>query len=168
MPGASICYPTYAVTSFNLIAACSDCNKAKSSKIITTGENETIHPYYDDFDDEVWIKVNIIEAFPIGFIFEVCKQKSWTEEKFKRAKNHFDILKLNRLYSVHASEIFAPYKIQLKRLYGRRGDIAIKLDLTDRKESYEEIRLNSWEAVMYRALINSKWFFETYIPAEMI
>lgn len=161
-------YPTYAVTPFNLVAACSDCNRAKNDKVITSREDETIHPYYDDFDDEVWIKTNLIEEFPIGFNFMVYKPDSWTEEKFKRAKNHFKIFKLNRLYSAHASEIFAPYKIQLKRLYGRRGDIAIKEDLEDRIESNKEIRLNSWEASMYTVLLNSKWFFETYIPAEII
>ncbi|HEX9058819.1 MAG TPA: hypothetical protein VF941_01425 [Clostridia bacterium] len=161
-------YPTYAVTSFNLVAACSDCNKAKRDKVITSREEEPIHPYYDDFDDEVWIKANLIEEFPIGFSFTVFKPESWPDVKFKRAENHFNIFNLNVLYSLHASEVFAPYKIQLRRLYVRRGDIAIKEDLEDRIESHKEIRRNSWEAAMYTALLNSKWFFETYIPAQII
>ena len=161
-------YPTYAVTPFNLVAACSDCNKAKSDKIIKSREEETIHPYYDDFNDAIWIKANLIEEFPIGFNFAVYKPDLWTDEKFKRAQNHFNTFHLNVLYSSHASEIFAPYKIQLKRLYARKGDIALKEDLEDRMESNKEIRLNSWEAALYKALLNSKWFFETYIPAEII
>jgi hypothetical protein len=160
-------YPTYAVTAFNLLPSCSDCNKAKQTKIITSREEETIHPYYDDFNDEVWIKANIIEEFPIGFNFNVYKPASWTDEKFKRAVNHFDTFHLNALYSSHAADRFAPYKIQLKRLYSRGGEKAIKEDIEDRSESNKEIRLNSWEAAMYTALLSSSWFFETYIPTEI-
>ena len=161
-------FPTYAVTPYNLIAACFECNKAKRAKVITSREEETIHPYYDDFGDEVWIKANIIERFPIGFNFMVNKPDSWTDEKFKRAENHFITFHLSTLYSSHASDIFAPYRIQLKRLYGRRGDIAVKEDLEDRIVSNKEIRLNSLEAALYTALLNSEWFFETYIPAEIM
>ena len=160
-------YPVYAVTPFNLVAACSDCNKAKSVDIINSRDDETIHPYYDDFDDEVWIKANIIEEFPLGFTFMVNKPESWDDIKFQRAKKHFDTFNLNSLYKSHAADIFAPYKVQLKRLYMRRGDIAIKEDLVDRVESYKEIRLNSLEVAMYTALLGSRWFFETYIPSEM-
>ncbi|EQB87921.1 hypothetical protein J2Z44_001298 [Clostridium punense] len=160
-------YPTYAVTAFNLLASCSECNKVKLTKTIASREEETIHPYYDDFNDEVWLKAVIIEEFPIGFIFTVYKPDTWIDEKFKRAKNHFATFRLSSLYSAHAADIFSSYKIQLKRLYRRRGIEAIREDLEDRMVSNREVRLNSWEAAVYAALLNSSWFFDTYIPAEM-
>jgi len=159
-------YPTYSITPLNLIAACYDCNKVKLAKEIESREEETIHPYYDDFDDEVWIKVNIIEEFPIGFEFKVLKPDSWNDEKFKRAENHFNTFLLNKLYISHASDIFAPYKIQLKRLFNRRGEEAVKEDLEDRIESNREVRLNSWEAAVYSALFNCDWFLKIYLPNE--
>lgn len=160
-------YPTYAVTAFNLLPSCFECNNAKKTKAIASREDETIHPYYDDFNDETWIKAIIIEEFPIGFNFAVYKPDPWTDEKFRRAKNHFDTFKLNKLYSSHAADNFSPYKIQLKRLYNRGGEEAIKEDLEDRIVSHKEIRLNSWEAAMYTALLNNIWFFETYMPTEV-
>lgn len=159
-------YPTYSITPFNLVASCYDCNKVKKSKVIELREDETIHPYYDDFNDEVWIKATIIEEFPIGFEFKVFKPDSWNDEKIKRAENHFSTFRLNELYSCHASEIFAPYKIQLKKLFNRRGEEAVQEDLKDRIESYREIRLNSWEAAVYSALLNCEWFFKIYLPSE--
>jgi hypothetical protein len=159
-------YPTYSITPFNLIAACYDCNKVKLDKEIKSREVETIHPYYDYFEDEIWIKVNIIEEFPIGFEFKVVKPDSWNDEKFDRAENHFNTFLLNKLYSAHASEIFAPYKIQLKKLFIRRGEDAVKEDLEDRIEAHREIRLNSWEAAVYFALLNCDWFFKVYLPRE--
>lgn len=161
-------FPTYAVTPYNLIATCADCNKVKSDNVIILRENETIHPYYDDFNDEVWIKGELIEEFPIGFNFTVYKPKTWSDEKFKRAENHFKTFRLNALYSAHASEMFAPYKVQIMRLYNRRGIEVIKEDLEDKIESYRSIRLNTWEAAMFTALLNSEWFFGTYLHGERV
>ena len=52
-------FPLYAVTPYNLIPACSDCNKDKFNDVSICREKETIHPYYDDFTDEVWIKAKM-------------------------------------------------------------------------------------------------------------
>lgn len=161
-------YPTYAITPTNLIAACADCNKVKSNNIIESREKETIHPYYDDFNDNVWIKARIIEEIPIGFNFFVSKPENWTEEKFKRAKNHFKVFKLNHLYAAHASDAFVPYKSMLKKRYVRGGVGAIKGDLQDQIEVFREARLNSWEAAMYEAILDSEWFFNTYLLTEIV
>jgi hypothetical protein len=160
-------YPTYAITPFNLVAACSDCNKAKSDKVITSREEETIHPYYDDFDDEIWIKANLIEKFPIGFSFCVDKPKLWNDVKFKRSENHFNIFHLNKLYSSHAASEITSYKFMLKTLNEYGGEKLIKKDLEARIESKQKVWLNSWEAAMYTSLLNSKWFFKTYVPSEI-
>ncbi|MDS0528473.1 HNH endonuclease [Clostridium sp. SHJSY1] len=160
-------YPVYSITPFNLVAACSDCNKAKSDKVITSREKETIHPYYDNFDDEIWIKAKLIEEFPIGFSFYVDKPNSWEDVKFKRANNHFNTFHLNKLYSSHAASEFTSYKFMIKTFYKHGGEELIKLDLESRIESHRKVWLNSWEAAMYTALLNNKWFFNTYIPSEV-
>lgn len=161
-------YPTYAITPTNLIAACADCNKAKSNNIIESRDKETIHPYYDDFNDRVWIRARIIEGIPIGFNFFVDKPENWTEEKFERAKNHFKVFRLNHLYSAHASDAFVPYRSMLKRRYSRGGVEGIKEDLRDQIEVFREARLNSWEAAMYEAILNSEWFFNTYLLTQIV
>lgn len=45
-------YPAYAVNPLNLVAACQDCNKAKSNKVPTSSSDETLHPYFDNIDNE--------------------------------------------------------------------------------------------------------------------
>ena len=62
-------YPTYAVTPVNLIACCADCNKNKKSDVVDLRERELIHPYYDDFDDEIWLKAKVWFDDEISFVF---------------------------------------------------------------------------------------------------
>lgn len=158
-------YPIFAITPFNLVATCYDCNKSKSDKLVTTREEEGIHPYYDNFDDDIWIKANLIESFPIGFTFYVDKPDSWDDVKYKRAKNHFNTLYLNRLYSSNAASEFTSYRYMIKILNKNGGEELIKKDLEAKIDSKRHVWLNSWEAAMYTALMNSEWFFKVYIPS---
>lgn len=160
-------YPTYAITPENLVASCGDCNKIKDVYLATDLRSALLHPYYDDYDDEIWISAQIIEKNPIGFHFEPSKPNFWDETKFTRAKNHFEILKLGKLYSSYAADAFTPYAIQLKRLYLRGRETAVKEDLIDRIESHKAVRKNSLEVAMYSALFNSPWFFLEYLPKSI-
>lgn len=156
-------FPLYAVTPFNLVPACSDCNHDKSEDVFTSREEETIHPYYDDFTDATWIKAKLVEEEPITFEFYVVCPELWDEIKFKRAKKHFEKYKLNNLYKSHACEEFDGCFYRIKKLYKRGGK---KLAIEHLEESIEEreyIRLNTWQAAMYRAIIESKWFWDKYI-----
>lgn len=160
-------YPTFAVTSYNLVASCSDCNKNKKTLIFRRRDEELIHPYYDNFDDDIWLKAKINEEVEIAFCFYIKKPLGWTEEKFLRAKNHFDILYLNDLYKAHAGEVFSEYKYSLKRLYFSGKEKAVKEDLLDRVKEKRSIRKNSWQAAMYDGLLHSNWFFDEYLPKKL-
>lgn len=159
-------YPTYAINPLNLVAACSDCNKLKGDNSVKTREEQLIHPYYDEYNDCIWIKVNIEEDDPIGFNFFVVKPKEWNEEKYKRAQNHFVKFKLNELYKAHAAELFSEYSVSLKRLYIKGKEELVKQDLYDRIGEARVIRKNGWKAAMYDGLLNNKWFFQKYLPQK--
>lgn len=58
----------------------------EKSEISETRNNEFIHPYYDDFNDEVWLKVKIVFDEEIIFSFYVEKPNTWEQEKYERAK----------------------------------------------------------------------------------
>ena len=92
----------------------------------------------------------------------------WSDEKFERAQNHFNTFNLNKLYSSLASAEFISYKVMLNRLYKRGGENLIKIDLGDRIESKNTVWINSPEAAMYIALLNNEWFFERYLPSEIL
>ena len=54
-------YVAYTVTPYNLIPACSDCNTGKLDSTFHNRVEEPFHPYYDNFDDCVWLKAKLIE-----------------------------------------------------------------------------------------------------------
>ncbi|RHA81562.1 hypothetical protein DW918_02485 [Eubacterium ventriosum] len=156
-------YPTYAVTPVNLIACCADCNKKKKSEISETRNNEFIHPYYDDFNDEVWLKVKIVFDEEIIFSFYVEKPNTWEQEKYERAKNHLKKLQLNKLYVAHCGEEFSEYGYTAKGLYKRGGEELVREDLICRIEERRRVTKNNWRAALYEGLLESQDFFDKYL-----
>ncbi len=68
-------HPIYAVTPLNLIPACSDCNKSKLAWQPVTAEDQTLHPYFDEIDDDVWLKASVVETHPAdaGILCKSCR-----------------------------------------------------------------------------------------------
>ncbi|MBR1702717.1 MAG: hypothetical protein IJ716_12250 [Lachnospiraceae bacterium] len=157
-------YPVYAVTPYNLVPACMECNKVKMDENFGRREEEVIHPYYDDFSGEKWVAANMIEEEPIAFEFFVRCPECWDHTKKRRAENHFYRFQLGTLYKPYASEEFGACYSRIKRLYLKGGkDLAVK-DLNEQIIDRDTIRLNTWQAAMYQAIIDSQWFWETYLP----
>lgn len=157
-------FPTYSVTPYNLVPACSDCNKDKDTDIARTREEETIHPYYDDFNDAVWLKARIIESEPITFEFYVEKPNNWSNEKYKRACSHFSKYHLDKVYKPYACERVNGCIERLKRIASKAGATAAKEHLEENIEEEQITRLNTWQAAMYEAFLNSEWFWNAYFP----
>ncbi|MGX1196002.1 HNH endonuclease [Metabacillus sp. SLBN-84] len=155
-------YPSLSVTPINLIPSCFDCNKTKTATRPLTAEEETLHPYYDDIEDDLWLKAEVINNIPIAFKFYVEKATNWDELKFRRVKNHFKTYKLGPLYSIFAAEEFSIRDLTLNRIFDNAGSKELKLQLKDYAESAEKIHLNSWQSAMYRALENSNWYTKEY------
>lgn len=156
-------YPTYAVTACNLVAVCAGCNRNKSTAVSTKREDELIHPYYDDFDDEVWLKSEILFDDKPIFRFYVEKPKTWSLEKYKRAENHFEKMKLNFLYVSHGVEEFSEYEYQARKLYKVGGKDLVKVDLRERVKERRSITKNNWRAALYEGLLNNDNFFDKYL-----
>lgn len=156
-------YPTYAVTPINLVACCADCNKNKKSEIVESREKEFIHPYYDDIEDEVWLKAKILFDREIIFSFYVQKPDIWSEEKYKRVHNQFEKLKLNKLYAAHCGEEFSEYEYTARDLYETGGEELVKEDLLDRIKERRRVTKNNWRAALYEGLLESQEFFEEYL-----
>lgn len=156
-------YPAYAVTPYNLIPACSDCNTEKSSTTFHGRTEETIHPYYDDFTDEIWIRAKLIESDPITFEFFVDKPESWDKIKYMRACTHFKQFDLNELYKPYACEKFVGSLSRIRKLYKAIGEDSAKEHIKECIEEARAIRLNTWQAAMYEAILNSQWFWKEYL-----
>src|SRR6266446_4463738 len=49
-------YPDLSVSPINLVPCCMDCNTNKRAIFPTSGQEETLHPYYDNFEGEKWLQ----------------------------------------------------------------------------------------------------------------
>lgn len=157
-------YPTFAITPNNLVASCADCNKKKSNLVFASREEELFHPYYDEFDDEIWLKADVsLVVDEVLFKFYVSKPEAWMEEKYTRAKNHFEKLELNDLYTAHAAEEFTESKFSLERMYKAGGEELVRKDLRDRIEEHRSNMKNTWRAALYEGLLNCQEFFDIYL-----
>lgn len=157
----------YAVSVENLIPECIECNKNKDNFVAKSRHEETIHPYFDDFDDEIWMyaKINRQAGIPFGFDFEVGKPKSWYDEKINRAKNHLKVYKLYDLYMVLAALEINTVLLRMKKLYRRVHDIVFLRDtIKDECDIEREQRKNSWQAAMYQCIYEDTWIWNEYIP----
>lgn len=161
-------YVTYTVTPFNLVPSCSDCNKGKSDMTFESYEKQPFHPYYDCFDDSAWLKAKLVEKEPISFQFYADPPSTLPSEKVKRIKYCFsdDCLGLNNIYKLHAPELYSTCFHRIKILFDKGGKTLAVARLQENIEDEQSTSLNSWKAAMYQAMIDSEWYWETYMPSQ--
>ncbi|WP_343686107.1 hypothetical protein [Chryseobacterium gleum] len=153
-------YPILSVVPVNLIPACSSCNTGKKISYPTNSVEQTFHPYYDDVQDERWIRATLLPFDPFGFHYFVECPDSWEQIKKDRANNHFNSFKLNELFTAHANEEFRGAKSQMKKLFNQHPSQLIE-HLDDAfKSRRDELGINSWQAIMYHSLLTDTWFIQ--------
>lgn len=153
-------YPTLAVVPTNLVPACRDCNTAKISAIPVNAEEETIHPYFDDIETDLWLHSTVIkteDSSPVLRFF-VQPPSSWDNLKTKRVKHHFKVFKLSTLYTSQAGTELTNIRDRLIQLFSIEGTQGVKAHLTEEAKSRAKGYLNSWQTAMYKALVVSDWY----------
>ena len=160
-------YITYTVTPYNLVPSCTDCNKDKSVSAFDSYERQPFHPYYDDFDDSVWLKAKLIEKEPISFQFYADPPPTLSTEKMNRIKHSFSDqgFGLNNIYRSHAPGLYRTCFHRIKILYEKGGKPLAIARLQENIEDEQAVSHNSWKAAMYQAMIESEWYWETYMPS---
>ena len=71
-------YPEYVVTPANLIPSCIDCNKAKFTRFPQQAAQQTIHPYFDNYTQETWLRAEVIEGEPPALRFYADGPGHWS------------------------------------------------------------------------------------------
>ena len=151
-------FPSLAVTPANLIPACKDCNHAKG-EIYPLHENEqTLHPYFDDVEDEAWLFAEVIQQSPATLRFYVQPPVLWNPVLANRVTRHFNIFGLAKTYGSYAGEEIAIIRHNLQGIYVTGGANQVRAHLTERFESALAVHINSWHTASYRALAESAWF----------
>ena len=159
-------YYQFAVTLENLVPMCMKCNHCKNDDAPKRREEETIHPYFDDFDDEEWLfaKIEKEAGEPFGFIFSVKSPSVWSVEKCNRAKNHLLKYKLDLYNKLSAADINKELST-LKLLYSIDKDLSVlESSISNSLKVERNYNPNSWQTAMYRCLNTDLWFWNTFIP----
>lgn len=153
-------YPAFAVFPHNLIPACKDCNKEKGTATPVDADNQTVHPYFDDFESERWLYAVVCHSRPAALGFSVSPPEHWRESKKRRAVYHFTLLKLNELYAAHAAEELVNIRQSLADLYEKAGSEGVRRHLQSEATSRTAAHVNSWQTATYGALASDEWFCE--------
>ncbi|MFN0141306.1 MAG: HNH endonuclease [Pyrinomonadaceae bacterium] len=151
-------FPLLSVVPLNLVPACKDCNYAKLSFNPTHQEEQTIHPYYDDVNDAIWLSAKVIEEKPAAMEFYFQKPADWNVLKSNRVEHHFKLFNLRSLYSSNANNELQNIRYQYSQLLKSSGQEALGDVLRIAAESRERVALNSWQAATYRELSTNEWY----------
>lgn len=152
-------FPSLVVVPYNLVPACSDCNKIKNADVPYDAESQTLHPYYDDVTSEQWLFANIIQTTPASIEFFVRPPNNWEQVLKDRVSNHFKIFELSILYVPQAAVELSNIRGQMIKLYAQAGEYAVRDYLQEAADSREISHKNSWQTAMYQALASSEWYY---------
>jgi hypothetical protein len=153
-------YPLLAVTPHNLYPACMWCQQARSSDAVTSPEKLTFHPYFDDFDDGIWLTAEVLDTHPAVFRFTVDRPSNWDDLKLARAQTHFLEFDLENLLATYSGDELAGIRELLRRLHAAGGSATVRDHLLEQEESVRKHCMNSWKAAFYAAAAESDWFCE--------
>ena len=151
-------FPIFAVTPINLVPACTDCNQAKANSLPQAAEEVFLHPYYDDIDDDVWLRARIVERFPAAALFEASPPNQWPDVLAARLENQFCRLGLARLYSREAAQEISSIRYSLQELLESGGPDLVLKHLQQEQRSRRAAQRNSWRTALYTAMCDSDWF----------
>lgn len=155
---------SFAIIPVNLLPCCSDCNKDKLDNYELNAEKMLIHPYFEEIRDIQWLKCKVREnSWPITFTYEVSNDIPDTVLK-SRINYHFNLFNLGSLYADNATREFNKRVRSLVREYNSNPLKKALNFINDNFESYSFDNINSWQAKMFEALLNSKWFLEVALP----
>lgn len=146
------------VVPVNLVPACNDCNKAKLDAQPGTAAEQTLHPYFDNVEGEMWLYAAVEETSPASLRFYPEAPADWPRLKRDRVYNHFRTFGLGALYASHSGAELTNIRYGLQRIAERGSSEQIRAELQSRAESAKAAHINSWQTAMYFALARSDWF----------
>ncbi|MEU8332230.1 HNH endonuclease signature motif containing protein [Micromonospora arborensis] len=151
-------YPFLAVTPANLIPACIECNTTKTDTTPAIDVAHTLHPYFDNIDEDEWLQAEVLEGSPAALRFLVSPPEKWSQLMATRARCHFTEFDLDRLYAVQAADELAAIAGALQVQFDAAGQAGVESYLLDQADSRSATRRNHWTTAMYRALARSPWY----------
>ncbi|MDX8124412.1 hypothetical protein SKZ59_21785 [Janthinobacterium sp. GMG2] len=151
-------FPVFSVTPNNLVPACTWCQGEKMEYFATTAGGQLLHPYFDNFDQDIWLAADVVKGSPAAFRYHVSPPAHWAVNDKARVAAHLKELNLGLLFSSNAGSRLAEIRGRLVKLHNLGKMNAVRSHLEEELASMEEECKNSWVAAMYRAAVASNWF----------
>lgn len=153
---AKTIYPTYAITPYNLVPICRDCNFEKHDASLELGSSP-LHPYYDDVDSYIWLIVLLsFDENGLAAKYDVNPEmEKDNPQLYSRMKKHMSLFGLQKAYSIQSATEIAEYRELWKvhRLEWKKK--AFEEYLRASLESKERFQRNTWHTALLRALIKN-------------
>jgi hypothetical protein len=146
-------YHALTVNPANLIPACSDCNKTKLDTV-----TDMLHPYFDDVEDQEWLRAEVIETAPPVVEFFVRPPGYWPDRLIDRVIRHFHVFGLALLYSEQAARTMSGDQLYFTKLFDAVGTQGLREHLASMADSWRAAGVNSWQVALYDALAASAWY----------
>lgn len=152
-------FPIYAISPVNLVPSCYDCNTVKLTHVSKTSLEEPLHPYFDNFEDKMWLLAEVVETKPACIKFYASQPNGMSDDEFERVKHHIKLLKLHSLYASNSAQELMNINYYITELHNSGGTKEVKNHLEKCFQSCKRVHLNSWETAFYYALSNSIWYY---------
>jgi hypothetical protein len=151
-------HPAFALTPVNLVPACKGCNTDTLARRPTQAAEQTLHPYFDDVDDEVWLVASIVPDDPPAFVFGMDPRFDTGQPKYAIIQSHFEKFKLGALYPDLAASLASSLRRDIELNFANGGADFVASELRRKAVNAREDIRNSWQAAAYDAMADSVWF----------
>lgn len=148
-------FPAYALTPYNLLPICRDCNFDKKDYKFKSNDEATLHPYYDEIDHMIWLQAElhisnggIVVSY---FVNEKIEDKSFV----LKCINHMKTYKLKEKYALEAAREISDNILMWKNKLDQWGKKEFLGFINEIIHSLESVHKNSWKIAFYRALADN-------------
>ncbi|GAA4116847.1 hypothetical protein GCM10022284_70420 [Streptomyces hundungensis] len=142
-------YPFLAVAPDNLIPVCADCNTVKLDRFPATGGEQSLHPYYDDIEDQLWLRAELLVQPVPGPLnwrvrYFVAPHPAWGEDLADRVRFHFDAFELDTLFAKQCADELVTVGAALEAVFLAGGAGDVRAELASLMRFRSKPRQNKW------------------------
>lgn len=149
-------HANFSVSPINLVPACKDCNTDSRVRKPAIKVEQTLHPYFDSVDEEIWLTAQLIPGMPPSLIFSSTPPAHWNADIQAIVRKHFEVFGLGELYATHAAgELVNIFFDIVSKPWTPE---TLKAHLEEQAENRRKMIRNSWQAAVYDGLARSAWF----------
>lgn len=147
----------------NLVPACADCNKVKSTYTPSSGSPAVFHPYFDTAFDTSWLEGTLTQGHD-GHAVAIFSVNPKVEDAHLRSRmmKHLEVFDLKNRFSSAASQLIQEFEAIYRNSTQMFALTDIKYFLEMSMRTSASIMHNSYRAATYEAMLRSPWYLNSF------